>query len=304
LQIHPDIGEGAPPQADFAAVRAIALAEMRAAVPGSPGLARRVVEAALAAPANALARSLCDLDADVAAGSLSWAARRRLDHYGVVSKAERGPPVPGPVVFVSNHPGLFDCLGLFAAIERDDLSTLAARRPLLSALPNVSARLLSIPPGASAGMALRGALRHLRRGGALLHFPAGRIEPDPALVRPDEPALSPWQPGLDALLAAARDVCDLRVVPVLVSGVISPRARWISQTLMGRGASTDVLVPLLQLTFPGFGDVDMRVRFGTPRCATSPDVLEASRRELSALADALVGSRWKTGPTVLTLEGK
>jgi hypothetical protein len=62
---------------------------------------------------------------------------------------------------------------------------------------------------------LRQVARHLQTGGAVLTFPAGRIEPDPAWSDP-LPSTAGWS---DSTFVWARTVPGLRVQPVLVSGV-------------------------------------------------------------------------------------
>jgi hypothetical protein len=283
-----------PGEARHAEVRAIALAEMAALVAGRGPLARRMAALALGIPAGALARSLVALDRDLARGTMREAALLRLEHYGVdarlgatriraLSAGDAPLPQTGPLVVVSNHPGLFDALALFAAAGREDLATLAARRPLLSALPNLSRRLLTIDPGAAGAAAIKKALRHLRGGGALLHFPAGRIEPDPRVTPRGVPLIHPWKAGIDTLLAAGARACpELRVCAAVVSGVISRRALRLSGLLGREGGLTDALVPLLALTFPGFADVDVRVRFGAVEAAGA-----GSGERLRAAAEAM-----------------
>ena len=286
-------GKARPGGARFAEVFTIAHREMLELAPQRGGLLRLGLDAALRVPAAMLSLSLTALDGDLARRSLGESARRRLAHYGATLVIDRrSPPLPatGPLLVVSNHPGLFDALALFASFAeagRDDLSILAARRPLLTALPNLSRRLLSIDPGASGGVALKKAVRHLRGGGALLHFPAGQIEPDPRVAPPGRALLLPWKPGLATLLgAAARGRGDVRVVVAAVSGVVSRRALAVS-TLASRGADrlTDAIVPLLQLTVPGLADAAIRVRFGVARPAEASAV-ESLRAELAELTEA------------------
>ncbi|MDC3952692.1 1-acyl-sn-glycerol-3-phosphate acyltransferase [Polyangium jinanense] len=264
--------------ADLAEVLHIARAEMAGHLAKDRGpLAHRAAAWVLHPAALALAKNLVAFDHDLARlGSLRRASLGMLDRYGVRARildasgglhdlAARRAALPerGPLLIVSNHPGLYDALALFSAVGRDDLAVIAAARDLLFALPHVRKHLLSAPPDARAGLTLRTAARHLTRGGALLHFPAGRIEPDPRLVSPGESALHAFQPGLDALLAlASRARPDLVVVPVIVSGVVSLRARAVASALAGRAGLTDAFVPLLQLTLPGFDDVDVRVTIG------------------------------------------
>jgi hypothetical protein len=311
----PPASAPSPVAARYGEVHAIALAEMVAAVRRPRGaLTGRAVELALSLPAAALARSLVHLDHAVAVGSVREAGLERLRHYGMSARVQVSPggpllpiereraslPPAGPLLVLSNHPGLLDVMLLFAAIGRDDLAVLAARRPLLTALPNLSRHLLSIDPGAAGAVALKKAVRHLQAGGALLHFPAGLIEPDPRIAPAGTALLLPWKPGLEILTsAAARWPRPLAIVPAVVSGVLSKRALALAGAL-GRGDGlTDALVPLLQLTFPGFSDTDACVRFGA---ATSgaPGVVPRLREELAALAAAArgisAGSSSRAGP--------
>ncbi len=290
----------AKPSADVTKILHIARSEMASHVAGNRGpLARRAAEITFHPAALALARSLAAFDDDLARlGSLRRASLCMLDRYGVRARLTDdagGPhdvearraalPERGPLLVVSNHPGLYDALALFSAIGRDDLAVIAAERDLLLALPHVSRHLLAAKPGARAGLSLRIAARHLARGGTLLHFPAGRIEPDPRLLARErkEEALHPWMPGLDLLLALASRVRpDLVVVPAIVSGVVSLRARAVAGALAGRAGLTDAFVPLLQLTFPGFRDVDVRVTFGP-----AEDLASLGAEPVTRLRDAL-----------------
>ena len=91
-------------------------------------------------------------------------------------------PSTGPVLLLSNHPGMTDTLGLFAAIPRADLKILAFQRPFLKALKSFDEKLILVLEGRGLNT-LKPALDHLAGGGALLTFPAGKIEPDPGLNR-------------------------------------------------------------------------------------------------------------------------
>ncbi len=291
-------------RADRHHVEQIALDEMVALAGGSAPVRRAAMRALLQLPAAALARSLVALDREMGRATLRRAALSILRRYDVSARVEGpglrlspldqaiGPlPARGPLLVIANHPGLFDALALFAASGRDDLAVLAADRPLLRALPNVQRRLLLV--GADGGddlrsaAALRAAVRHLDAGGALLHFPAGRIEPDPRLAPPGDDVLLPWRPGLGLLVRVAlRRRPDLRVVPVLVSGVTSRRARALAARLGRRQGLTDAVIPLLQLTFPGFGDVDVRVTVGdlVGAAALADDAEARLRAALEAIA--------------------
>lgn len=55
------------------------------------------------------------------------------------------PPPHGPLLIVSNHPGLIDAMVIFAQVQRHDLRILAAERPVLRLLPNIMPYLIFVP---------------------------------------------------------------------------------------------------------------------------------------------------------------
>ena len=166
-----------------------------------------------------------------------------------------------------------DTVALFASLAlRPDLRVIALDRPFLRALPHVAQQLIFLPADESGRRAvIRDAARHLKNGGALLTFPAGKIEPDPAVSGPDAAtsALRAWS-GSYSLLT--RLVPETRVVPALVSHVISPVARRHPLTLL-RGKAHDKarLAAALQVALPRYRDQAARVAFGPALDAESLD---------------------------------
>lgn len=140
---------------------------------------------------------------------------REVSHQGL----EHVPP-NGPLLIVSNHPGAYDSLAIAASLPRDDLQIIAIGYPLLRMLPNASRHLIFTDPQASANVSVaRTSIRHLKSGGALLIFPSGRVEPDPAAVPGALEALCAWSPSVELFL---RRVPQTRVLVAIVSGVLSP----------------------------------------------------------------------------------
>jgi Acyltransferase len=171
-------------------------------------------------------------------------------------------PTDGPLLVVSNHPGLSDTLALFSSIRRPDLRILAEANPFLLALNNVREHLLLLPSTREQkGMTLRPVLRHLRKGGSILTFPRGRIEPDPSLNYQDSlDSLAEWSESV-SLLAAS--IPNLQILPVAVSGVLHPKAQnslltRIRRTREGR----EQVGAFLQLTIPRFRSVNVHVKTG------------------------------------------
>lgn len=173
-------------------------------------------------------------------------------------------PAEGPVVILSNHPGMTDTVALFSSLaSRPDLRVIALDRPFLRALPHVARRLIFLTDEASGHMAaMRAGARHLKEGGALLTFPAGEIEPDPATFgrRRAVDALQNWSASY-ALFA--RLVPQTQFVPALVSHVTSPEAQRHPLTLLRRTAhDKEKLAAALQVALQRYRDRVARVTFG------------------------------------------
>jgi 1-acyl-sn-glycerol-3-phosphate acyltransferase len=186
---------------------------------------RRSVELVFRHPARRLARRLVRFDDAVVASGLRAAAPIIISAYTqdfAVNGAERIPE-SGPVILLSNHPGMTDTVCLCAAIPRPDLRILAADRPFLRALPAASRSLFFLPDQPEKRRdVLRTSITHLRAGGALLTFPAGEIEPDPSALPGAVEALAGWSASTTFFL---RFVPGAAVVPIVVSGVLSRRAQ-------------------------------------------------------------------------------
>lgn len=211
----------------------------------------------------------------LAAGG-AWLVRRMA--AGVrVSGADRVPP-SGPTVILANHPGMTDTAALFASLAaRPDLRVVARERPFLRALPHVAAHLILVPDQQAGRMGVvRAGMRHLQQGGALLTFPAGRIEPDPATFGRDQAAASVrcWS---DSFVLLARGVPDTRFVPAIVSHVISPASQRNVLTLLRRKPDDrQRLAAALQLLLPRYQGAPARVAFGPPAAAGAAGSLRAS----------------------------
>ena len=182
--------------------------------------------------ARKFAGQMVEFDDLVRETNLAEASRRILRKLYVKDVrshgVERVPP-DGPVLFLSNHPGMSDTISLFAAINRTDLKIVALHRPFLESLVYTRNRLFFIDDDSGKRInAIRQVSNHLRSGGSILTFPAGEIEPDP-IVYPGAPdSLKKW---IDSAGVFIRFAPDTKNVPVLVSGVIWERAarHWLTR---------------------------------------------------------------------------
>ena len=251
---------------------------------GSLRRGRRPLELLFRFPAQRLAHQVATYDRIVGELGLGAGGAWMLERMArsVEVEGQENIPRQGPLLLVANHPGLTDTVALFAAIPRSDLRVVAAERPFLDVLPNTSQYLLTMSETSPERFRLlRSATRHLRGGGAILTFPAGRIEPDPAVLPGAIEALEHWSPSADLF---ARLVPRLAVVPAVVSGVLSPAALRNPLTfLRRRPKDRQWLAATLQIMVPALRKATVRVAFGRPvyadaQGATGQATLEETQR--------------------------
>ena len=216
---------------------------------------------------------------------------------GLVTSGLAHVPLDGPVVILANHPGMTDTVALFTSlVSRADLRVIASDRPFLRALPNVARQLIFLPLEADGQMlAMRTAARHLQGGGALLTFPAGDIEPDPAAFgsRRAADALNDWSSSYTLF---ARLVPATRFVPALVSHVISPDAQRHPLTLLRRSArDKEKLAAALQVALPRYRELVARVAFG-PSAGAASDGVEMLHALVTARMQQLIRDDRPTAP--------
>lgn len=244
------------------------------AAAGLVGWARRVpaLRRLFDGPSSHLAGRLLAFDDAFGRGVGAAAATDLLAGWGIGVVATGVAPSSGPRLFVSNHPGLGDVLALLSVLPSDGLKIVARDRPFLRALPHLAESLFLIPEVNSWGV-LKQVSSHLAQGGAVLTFPAGRIEPDPAWApRAD------WTSWSQSTALWARTVPGLVVQPLLVAGV---RARGFVDPWFARwrrkSADRDWTAAVGQLVG--------QVLWGRPR----------SQRIEVAWGRPLDGGLWKTG---------
>lgn len=247
---------------------------------------RRLMKLFFGAAAEKFAKRMLVLDAQVQAQGLPRAARAALSLYAKDAHLLGGENIPpqGPVLFLANHPGMVDTLAAFTQLGREDLKILALDKPFWHALEHISQHLIFIGPSPAQRMAaLRQAAAHLKAGEAVLTFPAGKIDPDPAVYAGAEEALREWSDSIGAFLRLAPQT---QALPVLISGVLWPKAvlhpltrlRPAGSEREKMGASLQLLMHLLFNATP----LRVKVQVGAP--------LQAAPQEMhSALLQAMRG---------------
>ncbi len=245
-------------------------------------------------PAQNITRLVFQYERLVGETDLVQASHWLLPHFTQSVLPVNPPAIPPgtPLLVVSNHPGVMDAMALFAWLARPDLKVITAERPILALLPNIAQHLILLPvAGERRIRVLRAALAHLRAGGALLNFPAGAIEPDPAYYIGAAQTLTNW--SMPGIALFARQVPGLTILPVAVSGVISLRAlRSPLAQLYREGRRRSWVAATLQVMFTRWRDCEVTLRFGAPLTAgptvaaqvqeSMAELLRASLREGSA----------------------
>lgn len=236
---------------------------------GAPWFARRLVSMLATVPSDRLGRSLARFDAEVETVGLGAAAHGLLRRFGASVEVEGAVPPCGAVLVVTNHPGAYDSIAMMAAAGRDDVALVAAERTFLTAMPHFRDHLVLVAdPGAKErvtgrAVGLRRALTWLAAGHVLVQYGAGAIEPDVRFAQPGEDVLGVWSDGTGVLAAHAAKR-GAAIVPALVSGVHSRRAKAVPGVRWAERRVVTTLAPLIQATVPGFRDVRVEVRFGSP----------------------------------------
>lgn len=222
----------------------------------------RVLYPIALAPARRFAANLNSFDQLVGTTGIVAGGAFLLDLYsgGATFFGREHLQATGPMVVAANHPGMCDAMALWKGIAREDLKVMAAERELLKLLPNASSRLIIVKRGSSES--LRSASDHLSKGGALLTFPAGGIEPDPALRTGLSDSLKTWSASLELLVKRTPSTV---LIPALVSGAISataiksPLIRFIKDS-----SERDWAGATLQILARRMRQNQLRVAFGAP----------------------------------------
>jgi len=174
-------------------------------------------------PIQRMSQLLFDLDKNTANQGLGAAVIQLQDSLVASPRVpgEETIPKKGPLLVICNHPAAYDVVIVAAAIHRDDLKILGSDIPLVRMMPNISEHLIPVPYDIPSRLqTVRSVIRHLKNGGAVLSFPRGDVEPDPAVSPGAEQSLSGWSPSIELFL---RRVPQTMSVVAIASGMLSEK---------------------------------------------------------------------------------
>lgn len=190
---------------------------------GQNYLGRKLMGPVFALPSKRLSQIALEFDAKIEAVGINSAFASVLPNFAKDFHVwgDQNIPKEGPLLIISNHPGTVDSFLISALLPRKDLKIIAGVSPFTQALPALSQHLIfSSQEPAQRMMVIRAGIRHLRAGGALLLFPGGRIEPDPACLPGARESLEAWSRSVELFLRA---VPETQMVNVVVSHVLLPQ---------------------------------------------------------------------------------
>lgn len=233
------------------------------------GLPGRAIAAIIKPAATRLAALAAEFEDRVRRHGLPLASQWILPRFirSVDVVGQEMIPTDGPLLIAANHPGMIDGLIIAAQIPRPDLKIVLADLPFFTSLQVLKEKLIYVSRDTYQRLTpVRAAIRHLRSGGAVLLFPGGTIEPDPAVLPGMEHAIERWSNSVDIIL---RRVPETRVAVGILSGVIAkatlrnPITR-LRRNLKDRQRIAEVLQAAQHLLTPRSLAIHPRLRFLSP----------------------------------------
>jgi len=239
-------------------------------------------------PGRLFAHQMSDFDSALGAHGLVDASRLTIKHYVRDLRVFGLDRVPASgFLALSNHPGMADTLSLFSALNRPDLHILALGRPFLDAMPNLSKQLFYLRDESASRVAfVRQVSNHLRKGGAALTFPAGRIEPDPDVYEGAVESLQSWTDSVGVFIRLAPEAA---VLPVIVRGVVWKKAafHWLTKIKKTEEERNRLAAALQLLAYVMLKvkPVSVRVQIGRPIYASELGTTETQAIHQALLAE-------------------
>ena len=243
-------------------------------------------------PARRFSEIFAKFDQDVYEHGLSEACRRLLPHFveGTAAIDSEKVPATGPVLICSNHPGTVDGVSIVANTIRDDTKVVVGGMPFLQSLPVAKHATIASSRenyGVRANV-IRSSIRHLENGGAVLIFPSGSIDPDPAILPGARESLDNWSKSIAMML---RRVPETRFVPVITSGVLHEKfirtpLTFLKKDGVGKRRIMEFIQIMRQLLFREKLGLRPLITFG--ESLTIEDLGFSSKGDSSELMQALI----------------
>ncbi|MEA4812710.1 MAG: 1-acyl-sn-glycerol-3-phosphate acyltransferase [Anaerolineaceae bacterium] len=172
-----------------------------------------------------LSQFLTEMDAQLVHSPINFAALSALKRLtaGLIAHNEPEAPASGPVLVVGNHPGWVDSITALASMKRPDIHIVAGTHSTLQFLPRISKQLIFVDQNAISLRAnvIREVISLLQAGKAVIVFPRGVLEPDPALLCGAKRSIGEWKDSIGIFL---QKVPETVIQPMLLSHMVHPKA--------------------------------------------------------------------------------
>jgi hypothetical protein len=197
--------------------------------------------------------------------ALGWMASHWVRE--VTTRGSAFIPAEGPLLVVCNHVGAYDILVVPSQINRPDIRIIASDTPFFKSLPNASQHMIFASDETGERMtAARQGIAHLQKGGALLLFGTGLIDPDPEIYPCAQDEIGNWSPSIDLFLS---QVPRTKVVIGIVSGMVMPKwahspLTWLRRLDWQKRRIAEFGQVIEQLFFPGEPNIVPSVTVASP----------------------------------------
>lgn len=237
---------------------------------------RGMVRLLLRRPLRRFAVFLTEADQKVVNGHLDACGKFMLDHLATTCAIRGAENIPqqGPLLLTANHPGGLEILATLAQLHRPDVYMVSLEQPILRAMPNASSHIIFLGKDAiSRAENIRKIVSLLQAGCAVLIFPAGQMEPDPAATPGALEFLENWSDSPGLFLSR---VPQTRLIPIAVSGIIGQRAihSWLARrqsSLKKRQRVASFLQIVMQNIRKDYWPINIQVLIGSPMQAEQID---------------------------------
>lgn len=174
----------------------------------------------------------------------------------------------GPLLVISNHPGAYDGLVLYSSLRGHNIRSISSVIPFLNLLPNIRQFFLFAPRNdvKERMLVVRNAVHHLRNGGTVVYFASGHRDPDPRVYPEADKYIDYWLNPFDSFF---KYVKDLRILPTIISGVISRKwvthpLTWCRKNQIDKQRLAEFGQVISQISKPGRLMLTPRISFGSP----------------------------------------
>ena len=174
-------------------------------------------------PTDRLSRFGSNFDELVAKSGFKKAIKKVLSFFvgDLEVRGRKNIPKNGPLLVLSNHPGTYDAVAITAHLPRDDIKIVSSGIPFIQKMKNANRHFLFATRDTYKRMVvIKHAIRHLKSGGAILIFPSGHIDPEPAFMPEAMKELETWSHVVEVFLSK---VPEIYIQVAIVSNVLSPK---------------------------------------------------------------------------------